>query len=206
MEIFSCECGLINDLLFGGSPPDHPQPLLPQLLSFLDGPPHYHLACYFGRVMTAITKRVSSVSHKYNGVFAEWVLGEGGALYRSSRHLYSLSTLDYVTKWLLLSSRRSIETEVDGEKIQRQEVQFRRREKLDFLLGLVEGVNTLSLDTDCQNNVSALFEQLLTQTEKSNKLASSLMIKSMPTPTTSKVTLYDLAAEEEVVGRVLTGP
>jgi hypothetical protein len=156
--------------------------------------------------MTAITKRVSSVSHKYNGVFAEWVLGEGGALYRSSRHLYSLSTLDYVTKWLLLSSRRSIETEVDGEKIQRQEVQFRRREKLDFLLGLVEGVNTLSLDTDCQNNVSALFEQLLTQTEKSNKLASSLMIKSMPTPTTSKVTLYDLAAEEEVVGRVLTGP
>lgn len=74
MEIMSCECQAINELLFQ-THSDHP-PLLLKLLSFLDSPEHYHLASYFSRVICAVTKRVSSPSHKFNAYFAELVFGK----------------------------------------------------------------------------------------------------------------------------------
>lgn len=44
-------------------------------MGFLDQPPHYHLASYFSKVICAITKRVSSISHKYNPKYAECIFG-----------------------------------------------------------------------------------------------------------------------------------
>jgi hypothetical protein len=52
-----------------------------------------------------------------------------------------------------------------------------------------------------------LFEQLLTQTEKINKIATSLMIKSLPQiPTGPKVTLYDLTVNEDIINEVFRSP
>jgi hypothetical protein len=100
MEILSCECQTINELLFLGSSTDSP-PLLPELLSFLDQPQHYQLASYFSRVICAITKRVSSASHKFNPFFSDWIFGnqsgqleiKNSSLYKSINHLYSLTTI-----------------------------------------------------------------------------------------------------------------
>ena len=53
----------------------------------------------------------------------------------------------------------------------------------------------------------ALFEQLLAQAEKSNKIATSLMIKSLPQIQTGpKVTLYDLSANEDIVIQSFRSP
>lgn len=99
MEILSCECQLINELLFQGA--DNQGPLLSELLSFLDNPQHYHLASYFSRVICAITKRVSSANHKFNPYFSNWIFGSHNGepsitdsiLYKSINHLYSLTTI-----------------------------------------------------------------------------------------------------------------
>ena len=121
MEILSCECQIINDLLFFGSGEN--QPLLPELLSFLDQPQHYHLASYFSRVLCAITKRVSSSNHKYNAYFSDKIFGyqdgesdrNRSSLYKAIMHLYSLTTIEYITKWLLISSKVKVREDMDGE-------------------------------------------------------------------------------------------
>ena len=74
MEILCCECQIINELLFCGDGEGSP-PLLPKLLSFLDHKPHYHLACYFSKVICTITKRISSTGKKYNTFFTTQVFG-----------------------------------------------------------------------------------------------------------------------------------
>jgi hypothetical protein len=62
------------------------------------------------------------------------------------------------------------------------------------LLFLVSKVNTNGLEADCLTNVPALFEQMLLHSEKINKLAAALTIKSYPQVALGpKVTIYDLA-------------
>lgn len=78
---------------------------------------------------------------------------------------------------------------------------------MQFLSNVVERVNSNSLAQEILSNVPALFEQLLTQTEKSNKIATSLMIKSLPQiPTGPKVTLYTLATNEDLVTLIFKSP
>lgn len=97
--------------------------------------------------------------------------------------------------------------ELDGEIFEKTTVEFRREFKHQFLEFLIEKTSSNSLDADILNNIPALFEQLLTQTEKNNKIATSLMIKSLPQiPTGPKVTLYDLAANEDIVTQAFRAP
>lgn len=61
----------------------------------------------------AVTKRFTSPSHKYNPLLVRWILGEEeteerwreGALFKAIPHLYSLSTIDYILKWLTLNTK-----------------------------------------------------------------------------------------------------
>lgn len=99
-------------------------------------------------MISAITKRVTSTSHKYNPLLARWVFGEreeelseSSCLYKSIKHLYSLSTIEYVSKWLLLSSKEVEAVESDGKVTQKSVIKFRKSLKLNFLLELVSIIN-----------------------------------------------------------------
>lgn len=72
---------------------------------------------------------------------------------------------------------------------------------------MIQEVSNGELDSEILNNIPALFEQMLSQSEKSNKIATSLMIKSLPQiPSGPKITLYDMANNEEIVSQVFKSP
>lgn len=115
--------------------------------------------------MSAITKRVSSSTHKYNPIFSRWIFGANqeedsvrdSALFKSIRHLYSLSTLDYVSKWLLVSSKETESVVEEGKTIQKTVINFRRPLKMKFLLELVKTVNKHLLEQEIISNIASLF-------------------------------------------------
>jgi hypothetical protein len=73
--------------------------------------------------MNAITKRVCSATHKYNPILSNYVFGnqngtvsiEKSCLYKAVNHLYSLSMIDCIIRWLSISTKVKIKEEIDGE-------------------------------------------------------------------------------------------
>jgi len=73
------------------------------------------------------------------------------------------------------------------------------------MIKLVSSVNSKAISDECINNIPTLFEQMLSQNEKNNQLASSLMIKSLPN-NSNKITLYDLATGDELIDCIFKMP
>ncbi len=87
--------------------------------------------------MSAITKRVFSATHKYNPVLSNYVFGnqngiisiEKSCLYKAVNHLYSLSMIDCICRWLSISTKIKIKEEIDGEIFEKVVVDLKRNFK-----------------------------------------------------------------------------
>lgn len=82
---------------------------------------------------------------------------------------------------------------------------IRKLQKQNFLLNLINIIHHKSIHEDCYMNIPQLFEQMLLEPEKSTKLASTFLIKSISSNKniSNKLTLYDLAANEQIVNAIL---
>ena len=68
-------------------------------------------------------------------------------MFRSIKHFYSLSTHDYVMKWLLMSTKETVKVEEEGGKVsEKTVVDFKKGLKMKFLNEIVRIVNKNELD------------------------------------------------------------
>ena len=123
------------------------------------------MACYFSKVISAITKRGSSTSHKFNIFFGQCVFGESeeeqsvqkSCLFKSINHFYSLSTHDYIMKWLLMSTKEVKVEGGEGSVAEKTVVSFKKALKMRFLNHLIAIVNKNMLDQEIITNIPSLF-------------------------------------------------
>jgi hypothetical protein len=67
-DILCLELKDFSESLFTG------EPLIKELLSFLEGEGNYILASYFSKVMNSLLKRMHKPGVKYNEEFCQWLL------------------------------------------------------------------------------------------------------------------------------------